>query len=154
MNSNIHPNGVRRFSASKCDKHWAEWLEIYSELVTPESQRSGFGEMIGRGVTHTGYAPARTYYVPLIFYFNRYYGCALPLIALQHHEVKIDFEFRSFLELLETDGTPTVASTEMGNTTLYVDYVFLDGEERRRFARQPHEYLIDQLQFHGANTVN
>jgi hypothetical protein len=31
--------------------------------------------------------------------------------------------------------------------SLYVDYVYLDVDERRRFAQQSHEYLIDQLQF-------
>lgn len=37
--------------------------------------------------------------------------------------------------------------------SLYVDYVFLDTDERRRFAQNPHEYLITQLQFTGDESV-
>ena len=37
--------------------------------------------------------------------------------------------------------------------SLYVDYVFLDTDERRRMAQNPHEYLIEQLQFTGDESV-
>jgi hypothetical protein len=37
--------------------------------------------------------------------------------------------------------------------SLYVDYVFLDTDERRRMAQNPHEYLITQLQFTGDESV-
>ena len=36
---------------------------------------------------------------------------------------------------------------------LYVDYIYLDTEERKRFAQMSHEYLIDQLQIHGKETL-
>jgi hypothetical protein len=37
--------------------------------------------------------------------------------------------------------------------SLYVDYIFLDTDERRRMAQNPHEYLITQLQFTGDESV-
>ena len=37
--------------------------------------------------------------------------------------------------------------------SLYVDYVFLDTDERRRMAQNPHEYLIEQLQFTGDESI-
>ena len=39
------------------------------------------------------------------------------------------------------------------NASLYVDYVYLDTDERRRFAQVSHEYLIEQLQFTGDETA-
>jgi len=76
-------------------------------------------------------------YLPLSFFFNRNPGLALPLIALQYHEVKLHITFGSATELaavgVDTSYTPTA--------TLYVSYIFLDTDERRRFAQTSHEYL-------------
>jgi hypothetical protein len=96
-------------------------------------------------------------YVPLQFWFNRNNGLALPLIALQYHDVRINFEFRALNEcLLHTNSvTPSTDLKDLKFTdaSLYVDYVFLDTDERRRFAQNPHEYLISQLQFTGDESV-
>ena len=79
-------------------------------------------------------------YVPLEFWFCRNIGLALPLIALQYHEVKINIEFG------------TVTGDVFTNATLWADYIFLDTDERRRFAQLSHEYLIEQVQFTGDET--
>ena len=103
-------------------------------------------------------------YVPLQFWFNRNPGLALPLIALQYHEVKFAIKFRAMEELVvatTTDGAgvDTVSKGTGAGATgdfeaqMFVDYVYLDTEERRRFAQMSHEYLIDQLQFTGTETV-
>ena len=105
--------------------------------------------------------PETTLYVPLQFWFCRNPGLALPLIALQYHEVKINVELRKLDECLwATEGNsmsgtlPTkVASKSLVAASLYVDYVFLDTDERRRMAQNPHEYLIEQLQFTGDESV-
>ena len=93
---------------------------------------------------------ARTVYVPLQFWFCRNPGLALPLIALQYHEVKVNVEFASLSEITAepTLGTPATTAGDL-NGSLYVDYVYLDTDERRRFAQVSHEYLIEQLQFTG-----
>jgi hypothetical protein len=50
--------------------------------------------------------------------------------------------------------TATIAYNQsLVAASLYVDYVFLDTDERRRFAQNPHEYLITQLQFTGDESV-
>jgi len=117
--------------------------------------------------TVTGCIPEQTLYIPLEFWFNRHTGLALPLIALQYHEVKINVEFENLQYLCNIDAT---AGTTPGLTTntqvmnavgnqglvacsLYVDYIYLDTEERRRFAQVAHEYLIEQLQFTGTESV-
>jgi hypothetical protein len=114
--------------------------------------------------TLTRCIPERTLYIPLEFWFNRHTGLALPLIALQYHEVKINVEFNSLQYLCNIKaGTGSNSSvnnvlTAIGNLglaacSLYVDYIYLDTEERRRFAQVAHEYLIEQLQFTGTESV-
>jgi hypothetical protein len=105
--------------------------------------------------------PETTLYVPLQFWFCRNPGLALPLIALQYHEVKINIELRPLDECLwavkSLSGSSPKASGAYNKSlvaaSLYVDYVFLDTDERRRMAQNPHEYLIEQLQFTGDESV-
>ncbi len=95
-----------------------------------------------------------TVYVPLQFWFNRNPGLALPLIALQYHEVKFNLEFAAFADL-KSSGEPDALSTPtLGDTSLWVDYIYLDTDERRRFAQTSHEYLIEQLQFTGDESLS
>jgi hypothetical protein len=132
----------------KIDKHYSHWLYIWNELSLPKSKRAGYNKMVGMsgGNLSTG----NTLYVPLEFWFCRNVGLALPLIALQYHEVKINIQFET-AELCK--GTDT-APSEFPVATLWVDYVFLDTDERRRFAQLSHEYLIEQLQFTGSESIS
>jgi hypothetical protein len=100
-----------------------------------------------------------TLYTPLIFWCNTNTGLALPLIALQYHEVRLWFEFNKFEELIIRSNNVTLANLSNGNgifssAQLLVDYVYIDTEERRRFAQIGHEYLINQLQYTGVQSVN
>jgi len=100
-----------------------------------------------------GDVPAKTLNIPLEFWFCRNVGLALPLIALQYHEVKINIDFES----LANCYTGTLKSgevPELGDASLWVDYIYLDTDERRRFAQLSHEYLIEQLQYTGDEQVN
>jgi len=100
--------------------------------------------------------PEQTLYIPLEFWFNRHTGLALPLIALQYHEVKVNIEFNELKYLCNTDSTAYVNSLNRNGLvacSLFVDYIYLDTEERRRFAQVAHEYLIEQLQFTGEESV-
>lgn len=161
------------------DKHYGEWLEIWDEMTQTSEKRAGFNQMIGKheadiGLTNTANI-SQLLYIPLKFWFNRNPGLALPLIALQYHEVKISFKFRSALECIVglkddgerietgTGGVPgagyTISADGRTNIKftycqLWIDYVYLDTEERRRFAQESHEYLIDQLQMTGVNTIS
>ena len=101
------------------------------------------------------------------FWYCRNPGLALPLIALQYHEVKINLDLRPIDECLwamsslgDCEGTTpmpmkvtTAYAQSLVAASLYVDYVFLDTDERRRMAQNPHEYLIEQLQFTGDESV-
>jgi len=159
----------------KIDKHYGDWLNIWSELTVTSDQRRGFDRMIGADLnrapngdvtestisnsfTSGADLDAQTLYIPLQFWFNRNPGLALPLIALQYHEVKVNFEFRASSELAGATHSGvayTVKDTShaLSSTSLWVDYIYLDTDERRRFAQVSHEYLIEQLQFTGEESV-
>ena len=131
----------------KIDKHYSHWLYIWNELSLPKSKRAGYNRMVGQtGQNLNG----QTLYIPLEFWFCRNVGLALPLIALQYHEVKINIQFET-ADLCRGSGTDLSA---FPISTLWVDYVFLDTDERRRFAQLSHEYLIEQLQFTGSESVS
>jgi len=137
------------------DRQYGNWMNIWTELTTPEGKRAGYDDMVGNkatGGSQTGSVSAvaaARFYVPLQFWFNRNPGLALPLIALQYHEVKLNLELRPANEL--TNGATSTA-TGLG-CKLYVDYIYLDTDERRRFAQVSHEYLIEQVQFTGAESI-
>ena len=131
----------------KIDKHYSHWLYVWNELSLPKAKRNGYNKMVGQS---GGNLSGQTLYVPLEFWFCRNVGLALPLIALQYHEVKINIQFETGA-LCKGD---TAALTDFPTATLWVDYVFLDTDERRRFAQLSHEYLIEQLQFTGSESVS
>jgi hypothetical protein len=150
------------------DRHYADWLEIWAQLTVPAGHEEGYRKMIGQGQTGEEHAQTGlqdtdlvnvmnendlTVYVPLQFWFCRNVGLALPLIALQYHEVKITVTFASANEVTLTHANGNAAT--QANTldaSLWVDYIYLDTDERRRFAQVSHEYLIEQLQFTGDET--
>ena len=115
------------------DKHYQEWNEIWNELSTPESKAIGLKSMQGC-IGVSGESGANMIQIPLNFWFCRNAGLALPLIALQYHEVKIHLDI--------TNG----GNTEDKTLKFFVDYIYLDTEERKRFAQNSHEYLIEQIQ--------
>jgi hypothetical protein len=132
------------------DRHTGTWLEVWSELTEPNEvgstsnmhtahhaatafQRMTMsGGVKGHSTNHPASYPL---FIPLRFWFCRNPGLALPLIALQYHEVKVILEHKM--------------KSIFGNHTqkLWVDYIYLDTDERRRFAQVSHEYLIEQLQY-------
>jgi hypothetical protein len=146
----------------RIDKHYADWLEIWSELTLPAEKRDGYKLMTGKHDSNAVLSDKNTgknLHIPLIFFFNRNPGLALPLIALQYHEVKINITFEEHSNLcfdLTSATEPVAANPATGqlNAKLYVDYVYLDTDERRRFAQVSHEMLIEQLQFTGDESIS
>ena len=146
------------------DRQYGDWMNIWTELTIPAGKRLGYDNMVGNATTATttdqvgvldadapttGVAQYRLY-VPFQFWFNRNPGLALPLIALQYHEVKLNLEIRPLTDLVQS---ATASAPTGGSFKLYVDYIYLDTDERRRFAQVSHEYLIEQVQFTGTETI-
>ena len=121
------------------DRQESEWMKVWNELSTPASKWFGLKAMTGgTGVWgDSNNSPANDgvnwCHIPLQFWFCRNPGLALPLIALQYHEVKLKFTWG------------TIDDTTV-NCTVWCDYIYLDTDERRRFAQVSHEYLIEQVQ--------
>ena len=168
---------------SQIDKHYGTWMDIWYELTHDINQERGYAQMIGDTpeITELSSAnenglikPRFEMFIPLQFWFCRNPGLALPLIALQYHEVRMDFTIankdRLFIasdgNYYYEDGQSIIDNKSIFKTSdayrslgidtaeVLVNYVYLDSEERRRFAQVGHEYLIEQLQFTGAQTIN
>lgn len=182
----------------RIDRQYGDWMHIWNQLTLSKEQERGYYKMVGNTtqltfITDPSFAnidgpcdsdaprqvcaprnalPETTLYVPFQFWYCRNPGLALPLIALQYHEVKINLDIRPIDEMLwavsglacgdgegsaptQTTGSKVTAAYNQSlvAASLYVDYVFLDTDERRRMAQNPHEYLIEQLQFTGDESV-
>ena len=175
----------------RIDRQYGDWMHIWNQVTMTSEQQKGYYKMIGHTtqltyLTDPTFAnvsgpcasaggpsqvcaprnalPETTLYIPLLFWFCRNPGLALPLIALQYHEVKFNIDFRPIGECLwaVNDLYSTSASSNsctaayqqsLVAASLYVDYIFLDSDERRKMAQNPHEYLIEQLQFTGDESV-
>jgi hypothetical protein len=153
------------------DKHYSDWLHIWNEISQKSGQKENYASMIGnlpritqvvRGHSSSattvdsqntlddqGAIPSVELYIPLNFWFCRSPGLALPLISLQQHDVKINVELRNAEECCWSTGKYSTTPPVLSSGLLFCDYIYLDVEERRRFANGSHEYLIEQLQYHG-----
>jgi len=174
----------------RIDRQYGDWMHIWNQVTLSSEQQRGYYKMIGNTtqltfITDPTFAnisgpcaaagsptqvcaprnalPETTLYIPLLFWFCRNPGLALPLIALQYHEVKINLDIRPIGECLWAVNNLTATTGSIPVTTayqqslvaasLYVDYIFLDTDERRKMAQNPHEYLIEQVQFTGDESV-
>jgi hypothetical protein len=159
--SNVGSSSIKdvelEIGGQKIDKHTGHWMEVWSQLTQSnpsctsgalDSSSSGvtggtlFQRMSGQGgVKGSSVVPTVTtkLFVPLQFWFCRNPGLALPLIALQYHEVKVILNHR-IGSSLGGGSNPSIENK------LWCDYIYLDTDERRRFAQVSHEYLIEQVQ--------
>jgi hypothetical protein len=127
----------------RIDKHYQVWWRLYSELYLNESKKANWAKLTTDASGTSSSNGTHQVYLPLIFFFNRNPGLFLPLIALQYHEVRLDFDLASEFTLYHSTSGYHV----------WANYVYLDTEERRRFAQKGHEYLIEQVQHTGADSV-
>lgn len=172
----------------RIDRQYGDWMHIWNQLTMTSEQEAGYNKMVGQTtqltyITDPSFAdvdgpcesgaptqvcaprnalPETTLYVPLQFWFCRNPGLALPIIALQYHEIKINVDLRPLDECLWAVNSLSATGSAKSNgayaksllaASLYVDYIFLDTDERRRMAQNPHEYLIEQLQFTGDESI-
>jgi hypothetical protein len=203
------------------DKHYGDWMDIWTGLTYSREKYQKWNRMVN-GTLNSNTSGNRKLYIPLQFWFCKNPGLALPLIALQYHEVKINVAFKNSVSFSNNDqisgnssnfvgnndgkymflsnisttaanprGLVTDNSTdslfttvdttgaaldadlgysaaipyfvyikaditftlEISNCCVFCDYIFLDTDERRRFAQVSHEYLIEQVQYSNALTL-
>ena len=134
-------NAELSIGGQRIDKHYQRWWRLYSELYLSDAAKTNWGKMTS--TMSTVVTDSRQVFLPLIFFFNRNPGLALPLIALQYHEVRIDFDLTAEFD----------AYLDTSVFKVWANYIYLDTEERRRFAQKGHEYLIEQVQHTGSDSV-
>ena len=176
----------------RIDRQYGDWMHIWNQLTQTSNQEKAYYSMVGNTtqltyITDPSFSavdgpcqsnaprqicaprnalPETTLYIPLQFWFCKNPGLALPLIALQYHEVRINIDLRPIDECLwavsdlscyqtatKSLKVQTAYNQSLVAASLYVNYIFLDTDERRRMAQNPHEYLIEQLQFTGDESV-
>ena len=150
---------VIEIGGQQIDKHYSDWLYIWNELSLPIGKRYAYDTMVGadKDILSGGYVNSAitetTLYIPFEFWFCRNVGLALPLIALQYHEVKVKIDFETKANCISIPAGSLTDFEDIKNISLWADYIFLDTDERRRFAQLSHEYLIEQLQFTGTEPL-
>jgi hypothetical protein len=137
----------------RIDKHYEEWNDIWNDLTIPGDKHVAFAAMTNAGHKgmSTGANGAGFVQIPLNFWFCRNPGLALPLIALQYHEVKLKFKFGTSGNV--GDSSSLGGSAVTAALKVWADYIYLDTDERRRFAQVSHEYLIEQVQKQSATAT-
>ena len=130
------------------DKHYQTWWRLYAEVFLTDANKILYNKMttatspgFGKGGNNST-APYRVH-LPLLFFFNRNPGLFLPLISLQYAEVRLDINLTSYFENYFDKNTFEV----------WANYVYLDTPERTAFAANSQQYLIEQLQHTGGDTI-
>jgi hypothetical protein len=144
------------------DEQYGQWMDIWSQLNLNESQVYGYGLNVGKSFSSDIWQPypienivGSRLQIPLLFWYCRNPGLAIPLVCLQFSDVKLKMTFEKFENLIVAVNNgqyitpvlngylPTLNPREF---KIWNTYYFLDSTERRKFAQNPHEYLIEQIQ--------
>ena len=150
------------------DTLYSDYLYMWEELSGKPGKR--LREMIGKDSSlqylisdsrHT-----RRLYVPLPFWFTQSSGNALPVVSLQFHGIQLHVCFADLLSCVQTSCsrgalTPVIVLKSYNHTPLTeqdlravveTNYVYLDIDERDRFATGSFEQLITQVQSYSIQT--
>jgi hypothetical protein len=143
--------------SSLIDTQYSDWMYMWEELTGQPGKR--LREMIGKrdsiAALIADSAEDRILYVPLFFWFTRAPGLALPSVSLQFHSIQLLAKLAPIEQLIIRSGPDVTAvksndccaicNTDVG-LLLDTTYIFLDIEERDRFATGSFEQLIRQVQ--------
>lgn len=139
-----------RIGGKVIDYQYSHWMHIWTELTHTTDMKLLLNKLVGNkandGQLGSNDNPG-TLMIPLLFFNNRHSQLALPIIALQYHDIEIIIEFDIFNNLIsDLNILNNIAQGTMSNVTLWVDYIFLDTEERNEIAKSSHDYLIETVQ--------
>jgi hypothetical protein len=143
------------------DRHTGDWFNIWNELSLNSEIQPVYDKMIGNIDILTKYdntsKPSYTMYIPLQFWFNKYIEGSLPLVFLRYHDVKLQIELNQIRNLFYTNA-PSDYNFDDGiqlmDISLMTDYIYLDNDERSKFAQSSQEYIIELVQNYNYNNIN
>jgi hypothetical protein len=164
----------------KIDTIYGLWMHLWSQLTLHNSKYDCYRSMVGDTVVHTqprsttagdvtyetittgarstvsDRLPPLELFIPLPFWFHSNPGLALPLVALQYHEVRVKIVLAHLSQMIVVENTQgemlnaTIDANSLRgnnqsaiNPKLFVNYIYLDTQERQKFAQYSHEYLIE-----------
>jgi len=149
------------------DKHNGNLFELNYQLTHRSNLDMVYNKLIGNLPELTTYdetiKPSYILNIPLNFWFNKNMGSAFPLIASQYSDLAMKLKLRNINQcgLIESVSGETYSLEDLWNdknykleVSLLVDYIFLDGQERKKFAQSSHEYLIENYQTITYNLSN
>ncbi len=150
-----------RIGGYTVDTQSGEWMDIHSQYNVTKDKKNTYDEMIGnRSDTNIIAENEMTFHIPLTFWFS-HPGLALPIEALQYHDVEIHFTFAKLADMIVSDAAASISApldtsgaiASFKSCKLYVDYIFLDTNEKRNTMQSTHEYLIEQVQTLNAEDI-
>lgn len=137
-----------------------EWIDIYNNIISNDIQKMVLEYNTEYSLRCSSSIPIekRTIYLPIPFFFSKNSGSALPLIALNNSNINIDIELRPLNELVKTDNILNINNITVKENSDFIfkiwsEYIFLDDTERTIFSNKTHEYLIEQIQYNGGDTI-
>lgn len=148
------------------DRLNSNMLNIWYELTVSHNQINTFNNIIGNipklNTYNTNKKESYSLYIPLPFWFSKYTGTSLPALALRYHDIQINLKLKELIDccMIETienklsDNININEIIKILNVSLYIDYVYIEQEERKKFGRNSLEYLIDQHQYLPVNNIN
>lgn len=145
------------------DTHTGDWLTVFNSIMISPDKIDGYNQMIGNINDLTTFnnqiKKKYTLYIPLQFWFCRHTGTSLPLIALKYHDVVFTLKFKDLSMLCHTDNDIEISTLQnkfgvnITNAKLFINHIFLDSNERRKFAQSTHEYLIETVQYNEYDNI-
>lgn len=125
-------------------------LQLTSQIMHDETYNKLLGNIPELTTFNSNIKPSYILYIPLDFWYNKYSGLSIPLIFLRYHDVKINVKLNNLINCCYYEELNKNTNIEdiikINSVSLILNYIYLDTDERKKFAQLSHEYLIDQTQ--------
>ena len=132
------------------DSQYSEWLYLWNQLFETSIKKYNVNKLHSKHLNVYDYnsIPKDSFkiYIPLKFFFNRNIGMSLPLISIMSQNINIIIKLNNLNNLIYTDyvNDDLKNKIKLNNISIIAKYIFLDQDERVKFANSKHEYLIEQ----------
>lgn len=138
------------------DRLYPQFLNVWDELSNKDKQLGRNFMLLKSDTYASNYYNAEKYVdlvIPLEFWFTKRYNMALPLLNIHNQDIKINFKLRSFSDCVNYDGDEPYQQSIM-DASIFAEYIFLDDVILDQFKKQKHQYIIEQVQYNGDETIS
>ena len=141
------------------DRQYSTWLHLWNQLFESNLKQPDYDYFFNKksnAYTYDNSEKDNLYiYIPLKFFFNRHIGLSLPLISIRNQDISFKLKLENLSNLIYTNYTGNDINDliKIDNITMLVNYIYLDQDERTKFAQASHEYLIEQVNMSTFNKL-